>query len=225
MTATEKPPTCNALPENRATSIFDRIRHNYELLTLPLPFILWFITFIEPPFGFWPTLALSTGILLVVSAPRIRKIKFQPTTRGFVIGAALGVALFALFYFGAQIANSIPGFPSQVSAVYSFRENFPLWAIAGLLLFPIGSGEATYWQGFILQHLDKRLKPWAAAVLTSFLYMMIHLPTFNPSLMLVALIVGLAWSFTFNKFGKNLFPIMVSHIIFDELAFVLFMIP
>ena len=71
MTTTEKPPTYNALPENRATSIFDRIRHNYELLTLPLPFILWFITFTRPPFGFWPTLALSTGILLVVSVPRI----------------------------------------------------------------------------------------------------------------------------------------------------------
>ncbi len=225
MTTIEKPPTYSALPENRTTSIFDRIRHNYELLTLPLPFILWFITFTRPPFGFWPTLALSTGILLVVSVPRMRKIKVQPTIRGFVIGVALGVALFALFYFGAQIANSIPGFPSQVSSVYSFRGNFPLWAIAGLLLFPIGLGEATYWQGLILNHLDKRLKPWAAAVLTSFLYTMIHLPTFNPSLMLVALIVGLAWSFTFNKLGKNLFPIIVSHIIFDEFAFVLFMIP
>ncbi len=225
MTTTEKPPTYNAFPENRTTSIFDRIRHNYELLTLPLPFILWFITFTRPPFGFWPTLALSTGILLVVSVPRLRKIKVQPTIRGFVIGVALGVALFALFYFGAQIANSIPGFPSQVSSVYSFRGNFPLWAIAGLLLFPIGLGEATYWQGLILNHLDNRLKPWAAAVLTSFLYTMIHLPTFNPSLMLVALIVGLAWSFTFNKLGKNLFPVIVSHIIFDEFAFVLFMIP
>ena len=168
MMTTENSPTYNALPENGAASIFGRIRRNYELLTLPLPFILWFITFTEPPFGFWPTLALSTGILLVVSVPRIRKIKFQPTIRGFAIGVALGVALFALFYFGAQIANSIPGFPSQVSAVYSFRGNFPLWAIAGLLLFPIGLGEATYWQGLILQHLDKRLKPWAAAGLTSF---------------------------------------------------------
>ena len=225
MTETEKPPTSNALPENRATSIFDRIKHNYELLTLPLPFILWFITFTRPPFGFWPTLALSTGILLVVSVPRIRKIKVQPTIRGFVIGVALGVALFALFYFGAQIANSIPGFPSQVSSVYSLRGNVPLWAIAGLLLFPIGLGEATYWQGFILNHLDKRLKPWVSAVLTSSLYTLIHLPTLNPSLMLVALICGLAWSFTFNKLGKNLFPIVISHIIFDEFAFVLFMIP
>jgi len=221
MTTTEKPSTS---PENRPASILDKIKRNYELLTLPLPFILWYITFITPPFGFWPTLALSTGILLVASVPRFRKIKFQPTIRGFIFGAALGVALFALFYFGAQIANSIPGFPSQVSAVYSFRGNFPIWAIAVLLLFPIGPGEATYWQGLVLQHLDKRLKPWVAAIFTSFLYMMIHLPTFNPSLMLVAFIVGLAWSFAFNKLKKNLFPILVSHIVFDEFAFVLFMI-
>lgn len=224
MTSIDKPSTCNNLPENHVASFLARVRRNYELLTLPLPFILWFITFIAPPFGFWPTLALSTGILFVVSVPRIRKIKFQPSMRGFVIGAALGVALFALFYFGAKIANLIPGFPSQVSAVYSFRENFPLWAIAGLLLFPIGSGEATYWQGFLLQHLDKRFKPCAAVVLTTFLYMMIHLPTINPSLMLVAFIAGTAWSFTFYKFGKNLFSILVSHIIFDELTFVIFTI-
>jgi membrane protease YdiL (CAAX protease family) len=213
MTSTERPLTN-----------LQRIQRNYELLTLPLPFILWFITFIVPPFGFWPTLALSTGILLAVSVPRLRKIKFKPSIRGFAGGAALGVALFALFYFGAQVANSIPGFPSQVSAVYSYRGDFPLWAIAVLLLFPIGSGEAAYWQGLVLRRLDDRLKPWAAVILTTTLYTLIHLPTLNPSLMLVSFIVGLAWSYPFNRFGKNLFPIMVSHIFFDEFAFVLFMI-
>jgi hypothetical protein len=54
--------------------------------------------------------------------------------------------------------------------------------------------------------------------------MLINLSTLNPSLMLVALIVRLVWSFMFIKLKKNLFPIVVSHIIFDELAFVLFMI-
>ena len=144
----------------------------YELLTLPLPFILWFITFIQPPFGFWPMLALSTILLSVISLPRIRNIVFKPTLRGCLIGVASGVFLFAFFYFGARIANSIPGFPAQVSAVYSFRGNFPLYSIAALLLFPIGPGEALYWQGLILRHLNLRLKPWKAVILTSFIYMM-----------------------------------------------------
>lgn len=195
-----------------------------ELLTLPLPFVLWFVTFIHPPIGFWHMLALSTFVLFAVCLPRIRKITFKPTLRGVLIGVISGVFLFAFFYFGARIANSIPGFPAQVSAVYSFRGNFPLSAIAVLLLFPIGPAEALYWQGLILRHLDSRLKPWKAVILTSFLYMMIHLPTLNPLLMLVSLIVGLSWGFLYNKLGKNLFPVMLSHVIFDEFAFVLFMI-
>jgi membrane protease YdiL (CAAX protease family) len=197
---------------------------SYELLTLPLPFVLWFVTFIHPLIGFWPMLALSTFVLFAISLPRIRNIVFKLTLRGVLIGMASGVFLFAFFYFGARIANSIPGFADQVSAVYSFQEGFPLSAIAVLLLFPIGPAEALYWQGLILRHLDLRLKPWKAVILTSFLYMMIHLPTINPSLLLVSLIVGLVWGFLYNKFGKNLFPVMLSHIIFDEFAFVLFMI-
>lgn len=197
---------------------------NFELLTLPLPFIFWFITFINPPIGFWSMLALSTLLLFIVSMFRIRSIRFKPTFRGIIIGTLTGVFLFVFFYFGAQIANFIPGFEAQVSAVYAYRENFPLPLIAVLLLFPIGSGEALYWQGFILMYFNKWLKPWKASVLMSFLYTLIHLPTFNPSLMIVSLIVGLVWSFLFTRLGNNLFPVMLSHIIFDEFAFVLFMI-
>lgn len=197
---------------------------NFELLTLPLPFILWFITFVNPPIGFWPMLTLSTFLLFLVSLFRIRTIRFKPTFHGIIIGAFTGVLLFVFFYFGAQIANFIPGFKAQVSAVYAYRGNFPIPLIAVLLLFPIGSGEALYWQGFILRYLYNWFKPWKASVLMSFLYMLIHLPTFNPALLIVSLIVGLVWSYLFNKLGNNLFPVMLSHIIFDEFAFVLFRI-
>ena len=223
MTTSENQPSPMTLIEN-SHSWKHKLKQNYELLTLPLPFILWYISFIHPPFTFWPTLALSTGLLLAVSFPRFRKITFKPTIQGTIIGVASGILLFAFFYFGAKIANSIPGFPAQVSAVYSYRGNFPLSAIAFLLLFPIGPGEATYWQGIILRHLDEKLKPWMAIFLTSLLYTLIHLPTLNLSLMLVAFIGGLVWSFIFNRMRKNLFPVLVSHIIFDEFAFVLFMI-
>jgi membrane protease YdiL (CAAX protease family) len=198
---------------------------SYELLTLPLPFLLWYITFIHPPFNFWPTLALSTLLLFAVSLPRFRSIVFKASLRGILIGVSTGILLFAFFWFGAHIANSIPGFPAQVSAVYSFRGNFPISLIAVLLLFPIGPAEALYWQGLIQRHLNLRVKPSIAVVLTSILYMLIHLPTLNPSLMFVSLVGGLTWGFLYNKLGKNLFPVMVSHVIFDEFAFVLFMIP
>jgi membrane protease YdiL (CAAX protease family) len=199
-------------------------RFSYELLTLPLPFILWFLTFIYPPFTFWPTLALSTAILFAVSLPRLRSVTFKPTLRGVAIGVASGALLYAFFWAGAHVANSIPGFPAQVSAVYAFQGTFPIVWIAALLLFPIAPAEALYWQGLILRHLNLKTQPWKALILTSFLYTMIHLPTLNPSLMFVSLIVGLTWGFLYTKLGSNLFPVMVSHIIFDEFAFVFFMI-
>jgi len=188
-----------------------------------LPFILWFVTFLYAPFTFWPTLALSTGLLFAVALPRIRSITYKPTLRGVLIGVVSGIFLYAFFWFGAQVANSIPGFPAQVSAVYAFRGDFPLSMIAVLLLFPIAPAEALYWQGLILRHLNLRIKPSIAVVLISVLYMLIHLPTLNPSLMFVSLVVGLTWSFLYNKLGGNLFPVMVSHVIFDEFAFVLLM--
>jgi len=210
--------------KNEKSAQNSRAKLNYELLTLPLPFALWFVTFIQPPIGFWATLAMSTFLLFAVSLPRIHKIVFKPSLRGILIGVISGVFLFSFFYFGASIANSISGFPAQVSAVYAFRGNTPISMIAVLLLFPIGPAEALYWQGLILRHIDSRMKPWKAVILTSSFYMLIHIPTLNPSLMLVSLIVGLSWGFLYNKLGKNLFPVMLSHVIFDEFAFVLFMI-
>lgn len=224
---TSKPQPAQTSPSSLKTenTIQKPVRKiSYELLTLPLPFALWFITFIYPPFTFWPTLALSTAILFAVSVPRFRNITFNPTLRGFLIGAASGVLLYAFFWFGAQIANSIPGFQAQVSAVYAFQGNFPITLIATLLLFPIGPSEAIYWQGLILRHLNQKLKPWKALLLTSFLYMMIHLPTLNPSLLFVSLVVGLIWGLLYTKLGSNLFPILVSHVVFDEFAFVLLVI-
>ena len=156
--------------------------------------------------------------------PKVRSIVFKPSLRGILIGISTGVLLYAFFWFGAQIANSIPSFPAQVSAVYNFRGDFPISLIAVLLLFPIGPAEALYWQGLILRHLSLRVKPSIAVVLTSVLYTLIHLPTLNPSLMFVSFVVGLTWGFLYNKLGNNLFPIMLSHVIFDEFAFVFFMI-
>lgn len=100
-------------------------RFSYELLTLPLPFILWFITFIYPPFTFWPTLALSTALLFAVSLPRIRSITFKVTLCGVLIGVASGVFLYSFFWFGAQIAHSISWISSSGFSRLRFSRHLP----------------------------------------------------------------------------------------------------
>jgi membrane protease YdiL (CAAX protease family) len=140
-----------------------------------------------------------------------------------LLGAISGILLFEVFWWGALLAQSIPGFSGQVSSVYQLRGNFPVSLIALLLLFPIGPAEAIYWQGLIQKRLSTRFKPITAVVLSSLTYTAIHLPTLNPSLMIVALIGGLLWGYLYLR-CRNILPVILSHTIFDEFAFVFFMI-
>jgi membrane protease YdiL (CAAX protease family) len=196
---------------------------SYELLSLPLPFFLWFVTFIHPLLGFWPMLTISTSLILVVSVRRVRSMGLRLNPYQVLMGILSGAFLFAFFWGGAMVARSIPGFSAQVSSVYQLRGNFPVWLVSILLIFPIGPAEALYWQGLIQRRVSLSTNPIAAVFLSSFLYTAIHLPTLNPSLMFVALVGGLVWGFAYVKSG-NIIPIIGSHVIFDELAFVIFTI-
>jgi membrane protease YdiL (CAAX protease family) len=197
---------------------------SYEVLTLPVPFVLWFFVFNDPILGgFWPTLTVSALILLSLSLLRFSSMKLKITSKGFLIGVGSAFLIYAFFWAGFQIVRSLPGFSQQVSWVYQLRGTMPITYIAAALLFPIGPTEELYWRGFIQRHLNASLSPTKGLLVTSALYTLIHLSTFNPSLMLVALIGGLFWGYMFNKLG-DLFPVLVSHVLFDELIFVILVI-
>jgi membrane protease YdiL (CAAX protease family) len=197
---------------------------SYEVLTLPVPFILWFFVFNDPLLGgFWPTLTVSALILLSLSLLRFSSMKIRITSRGFLIGVGSALLVYAFFWAGFQIVRGIPGFSQQVYWVYQLRGTTPITFIAAALLFPIGPAEELFWRGFIQKRFNSTLTPTKGLLVTSALYTLIHVSTFNPSLMLVALIGGLFWGYMFNKAG-DLFPVLVSHVLFDELIFVLLVI-
>jgi membrane protease YdiL (CAAX protease family) len=197
---------------------------SYEVLSLPVPFILWYFVFNDPLLGgFWPTLTVSALILLSLSLLRFSTMKIRITSRGFLIGVGSALLIYAFFWAGFQIVRGIPGFSQQVSWVYQLRGTTPITFIAAALLFPIGPTEELFWRGFIQGRLNSALTPTKGLLITSALYTLIHVSTFNPSLMLVALIGGLFWGYVFNKVG-DLFPVLVSHVLFDELIFVILVI-
>lgn len=197
---------------------------SYEVLTLPVPFVLWFFVFNDPFLGgFWPTLTVSALILLSLSLLRFSSMKVKITSRGFLIGVVSAFLIYAFFWAGFQIVRGLPGFSQQVSWVYQLRGTTPITFIAAALLFPIGPTEELYWRGFIQRHLNSTLSPAKGLLVTSALYTLIHVSTSNPSLMLVALIGGLFWGYMFNRLG-DLFPVLVSHVLFDELIFVILVI-
>jgi membrane protease YdiL (CAAX protease family) len=200
-----------------------RLPKDYELLTLPLPFILWYFVFDVPVLDFWTRLSISTLALLLVSAPKYAQMKLTSSVPGLAAGLVSAILLYLFFWSGFQIVRGIPAFTQQTSWVYGLRGNTPLSVVSLLLLFPIGPAEEFYWRGLVQGRLGRVLSPRKALILTSVLYSLIHLSTLNPSLMLVALVGGLVWGYMFNRF-KNLFPVLISHIFWDELIFVLFVI-
>jgi membrane protease YdiL (CAAX protease family) len=197
---------------------------SYEVLSLPVPFFLWYFVFNDPVLGgFWPTITVSALILLGISLPRLYSMKFKLTLKGIVIGVASALLIYGFFWAGFQLVRSLPGFAQQVSWVYQLRGTTPVAYIAAALLFPVGPTEEIYWRGFIQGHLNSSLTPAKSLLVTSALYTLIHVSTFNPSLLLVALIGGLFWGYLFNRLG-SLFPVLLSHVIFDELIFVVLVI-
>lgn len=198
-------------------------RIDYELYTVPLPFVLWFVTFRAPFLGFWLTLTASAAILLAVSLPRWGAATFAFDIKQVSVGIVSGVLLYLFFWSGYQVAKTIPGFTQTISSVYGLRGGVATAQIAEVLLFPIGPAEEIYWRGMVQSYFRERFSPIKAILITSSLYTLIHLPTLNPSLLLVALVGGLVWGYLFNRF-KRILPVIASHVLFDEMIFVLFAI-
>jgi hypothetical protein len=195
----------------------------FELFTLPLPYVLWFYAFGPFPPDFWIKLSAAGAVLLLVALTRWRKIPLKFSVSGLIVGLASGVLLYLFFWTGYHVMAAVPGFVGTVTSVYAYAGGTPRAAIAVLLLFPIGPAEEFYWRGLMQGYLRGMITPARAIVLTSLIYASIHIVTLNPSLLLVALIGGLVWGYIYERFG-NLFPVLVSHILFDELIFVFLVI-
>ena len=145
--------------------------------------------------------------------------RWGATPSGLALGILSAVALYLFFFSGYQVAKNIPGFVQTISSVYGLRGGISQQEISLLLLFPIGPTEEIYWRGLIQRSLNERLKPNQSLLVTSVLYASIHIPTLNPSLLLVAFIGGLVWGMLYNRYGSVL-PSLLSHVIFDEMIFV-----
>jgi len=189
-------------------------------LSLALASALWIVVFLVHPLGFWPTLSISTLILLLVAiAINYERPSLRPTSRAAFIGLASGALLYLLFFAGYQLTKGSPIFSEGVGKIYELR-TVPSLLIGLLLVFPIGPGEEIYWRGFIQRRFSERLGTSAGLITATSAYTLVHLPTMNVPLMLTAFIGGLTWGYVYEKTG-SLWPVIISHVLFDLLIFVI----
>jgi membrane protease YdiL (CAAX protease family) len=189
-------------------------------LSLVLASALWIVVFLLHPLGFWLTLGISTLVLLIVAiAINRERPSLRLTPWSLFIGIASGALLYLLFFAGYQLTRSTPIFNEGVGQVYELR-TVPSLLIGLVLVFPIGPGEEVYWRGLIQRRFSERLGTRAGLLTATAAYTLVHLPTLNLPLMLTAFIGGLTWGYIYQK-TASLWPVLISHILFDLLIFVI----
>ena len=200
-----------------------QLQDRKALLTLPVAYVVWAFAFQGVVLDFWIRITIATLVLLTLALVfGRREMDLRPKLVPVAIGLASAVLLYLFFWSGYQVMKGVPGFTGTISSVYALRSAEPVSVIALVLLFPIGPTEEIYWRGFIQRYLSNRMSSRNSILLTSTLYGFLHLPTLNPSLILVAFIGGLVWGYLYSRFGLS--AAMSSHILWDEMIFVFFVI-
>ncbi len=196
------------------------------LCTLAL--VLWMLLFMPAARGlvpFWPAMMVSTGVL-TWCAVKFDKAKLKSL---FVFHPAdlfiglIGVAvLYGVFYLGFAISTRLFGFAAgQVDSIYDIRKGINPILVSLLLVFWIGPAEEIFWRGFVQQRLSARYGTVIGFLAASAIYAAVHCVSFNFMLTAAAAICGGFWGLMF-AWRKNLWPVIISHAVWDILIFILF---
>lgn len=184
--------------------------------------VLWSVIFIVKPINFW--FSMSCGIFLLILVVFLfnhdifRISKFKLRYLGIGVGSA--IVLYGVFYIGNYLsAFIIPAKDTLINDVYSNRVGTSPYIILTCLLLIIGPGEELYWRGYIQKSLLKKYGS-KSIIIAAILYAAVHIVTLNFMLIMASLVCGLFWGALYNK-EKSLYPVIISHVLWDITIFLL----
>jgi membrane protease YdiL (CAAX protease family) len=188
------------------------------LWTLPVAVAVFGIVFAWRPANFWLLMAAGTALLAALALALRGDFLLGEGIRpgDLLLGAGSAALLYGVFYAGRFLVPR-----SQVGAVYDIRAHAPAGVIAALLLLVIGPAEEIYWRGLVQHALAAVLPGWPAVVAAASVYAAVHLVARNPTLVLAALVGGLYWGGLYLLAGR-IFPVVVSHALWDVSVLLLF---
>ena len=96
------------------------------------------------------------------------------------------------------------------------------WLLSILLLILIGPAEEIFWRGYVQNALSKRWSPNAGFIVTTLVYALVHIWSFNFMLVMAALVVGAIWGLAYRLYPQKLGALIVSHAVWDVAVFVVF---
>lgn len=196
------------------------------LLTILLAAIFWFVMFF-PYLGlscnFWAmmtvaSLTLTTLAIVFGGWPQLR---FD--WRDLLFGVGIAVVLWGVFWLGDKCSQWLFDFARpEVDMIYGIKSDTSPTLIGLLLLLIIGPGEEIFWRGYVQRNLSERFSPNVGFILATAAYTLIHVPSLNFMLIMAALVCGIAWGGLYRLFPKHFTAIVVSHALWDAVAFVWF---
>jgi len=184
--------------------------------------VLWFVIFILKPLNFWASMCCGIILLLLTASlldpGPIKIVRVKP---GHILtGIAAAAVLYGVFYLGNYISSFlIPLKDQQIASVYMNRNGTNPYIIGAALLLIIGPGEELFWRGFIQKTLTEKYGT-KSVVITAVLYAAVHAVTLNFMLIMASLVCGLFWGALYHK-EKSLYPVIISHALWDITVFLL----
>jgi membrane protease YdiL (CAAX protease family) len=109
----------------------------------------------------------------------------------------------------------------QVGQIYMMKEGENPLLLSLLLIFLIGPAEEIFWRGYVQRMLEPKFGSWVALIVTTLIYTLVHIWSFNFMLIMSAMVCGAFWGLLY-KYNKNLVTLIVSHAVWDVSVFILF---
>ena len=191
--------------------------------------VLWFWMF-SPWTGhlvnFWICMSCSAVILSALAIfgngglGDCRRTSLRNAVLQLCLGIAIAFMLWGVFWVGDKLSQLMFDFArGQVDSVYDMKDGSSPYAVTVLLLFLIGPAEEYFWRGYVQKALSGRCGRNTAFLVTTAIYALVHVWSFNFMLVMAALVAGAVWGFIYKERPEALPALVISHALWDALVF------
>ena len=158
--------------------------------------LLWFMMFspwTATAISFWLAKSIDAIILLGMSISNRQELmkSFNISALQVGMGLASAVVLYGIFYLGNYLSTAWFDFAKpQINDIYGLKAGNSPYLIGALLLLLIGPAEEIFWRGYIQRTMGERWGDWTAFFVTTAIYALVHIWSYNFMLLKAALVCG-----------------------------------
>lgn len=198
------------------------------IFTICLAAVLWTVMFspwTAPYTDFWLMMPLSGLILSALSTVFFPQLwnKVHLSWGNLALGAAIAAALWGIFWIGDVLSSLLFNFARpQVEMIYGIKDGASPWLLSIMMLFLIGPAEEIFWRGYIQETFSVRWGKNTGFIVTTLIYALVHVASFNFMLIMAALVAGAVWGLLYRLFPEKFAAIIISHAIWDAAVFIWF---